>query len=630
MCGICGIIHSHSERFVDKDALLGMRDIMFHRGPDEGGFHLRNNVGLGHRRLSIIDLSTGQQPMANEDGTVWIVYNGELYNYLDLRGELIGKGHVFRTRSDTEVIVHAYEEYGERCLEHMRGMFAFAIYDHNRGTLFAAKDRIGIKPLYYTVQDGTLYFASEIKSLLTIPEVGRELDADALYRYLRVRYVPGPRTMFRNIRKLLPGQFLSYAGGELRTRRYWDLADTPSMDPGLGYADIEERFEALLEESIRIRLMSEVPLGAFLSGGIDSSVVVARMSAMSDDPIKTFSVGYRKDYGENEFKFAKLVADRYETEHYEYRISSQNFFDFLPDFVWHLDEPVADSACIPLYFLSKYAKQYVTVVLSGEGADEVLSGYGIYRKMLAIESFRKLPRVVREDVLGNLMSMFFRRGKLRRYLDQSRLPLETRYKGVSTSFGADEIGGLYGRKGENDLEAFFRSFMDRTEGRPPLARMMYTDMNTWLPDDLLVKADKMTMAASQELRVPFLDHKMVEFGYSLPQDCRIRKSESKYVLRQIAKSLLPKAIMDRPKKGFSVPISQWFRDDLNEISTQVLCDPTSACAGYFDTDTIRRIIKAHGTRGIDNSDMIWTLLVFEFWHKEMFVPSHPRRSPHHA
>lgn len=628
MCGICGIIHNDRNRHVNEASLVGMRDIMLHRGPDEAGVHIRGNVGLGHRRLSIIDLSSGQQPMSNEDNSIWIVYNGELYNYKELRETLLSKGHVFRTHSDTEVIIHAYEEFGEGCLEYLRGMFAFAIYNHGNETLFAARDRIGIKPFYYAVHDGALFFASEIKALLTIPEIDRDLDEDTLYMYLRLRYVPGPKTMFRNVWKLLPGHCLHSRNGKLSIRQYWDLADTPPLDPGA--TEIMDRFDALLEESVRIRLMSEVPLGAFLSGGIDSSVIVAKMSGMSTDPIKTFSVGYEEDYGINEFGYASLVAERYGTEHHEYRISSQNFFEFLPDFVWHLDEPIADSACIPLYFLSKYAKQYVTVVLSGEGADELLSGYGIYRKMLGIESFRKLPKLIREDVLINLLSMFVKRGKLRRYLELSRNPLETRYKGVSVAFPAALMPDLGVGNSEESLDTFFSDIMGRASGRSALARMMYSDLNTWLPDDLLMKADKMTMAASQELRVPFLDHKMVEFGYSLPPDWRVRKSESKFVLRQVSRSLLPGTILDRPKKGFPVPISQWFRGDLKKVSAATLCDPGSACSRYFNTAFISKLIDTHGNRGADHSDMIWTLLVFEFWHREMYAADQLRRRPSHA
>jgi len=619
MCGICGIINFDHDHHVEENILLKMRDVMIHRGPDDAGLYLKENVGLGHRRLSIIDLAGGRQPMSNEDGSVWISYNGEIYNYIELKERLLSSGHIFKTNSDTEVIIHAYEEFGESCLDHLRGMFAFAIWDENKRRLFAARDRLGIKPFYYTVSDGSLIFASEIKSILVNEQVERKVDEKALYYYLNVRYVPGPLTMFAGIYKLQPGHYLISNGSSISIKNYWDLKDCTAFDIDPAKNN-ESTFYDLIRDCVRMRLMSEVPLGVFLSGGIDSSLVVALMSEISNNQIKTFSVGYKDDYGVNEFDYAAIVAEKFNTEHHEFPISSQDFHDFLPKLVWHMDEPVSDPAAIPLFYLSQYAKDYVTVVLSGEGADEIMAGYYIYKKMLTIEKFRKLPGLVRDKIILRLLSSIFRNGKLAKYVEFAKIPLELRYKGVSRAFEKKDLENLYKEKPNLDesLDDHYRAYFEKVQNGNLLNKMLYVDTKTWLPDDLLMKADKMTMAASQELRVPFLDHKLAEFAYRLPQSEKLNGNVTKYLLRKIASNILPEAIINREKKGFPIPISQWFKGDLFDLSREVLLDSSSVSKEYFDHAYIARLIDGHKNDKFNNSEKIWNLIVFEYWYDNYF------------
>lgn len=621
MCGICGMIHFERERKVERHILENMTNVMVHRGPDEKGFYVKDHAGFGHRRLSIIDLSEGHQPMSNENSTVWIVYNGEIYNYMELRAQLIQKGHRFKTNSDTETIIHAYEEFGEKCLELLRGMFAFAIWDENRQQIFAARDRIGEKPFYYTEVDNTFIFGSEIKSILQYPCCRNGIDLSALDLYLSLRYVPGPLTMFKGILKLQPGHYLILRNNRLSIHEYWDVPNNLEK-VSQNEEECLHRFLTLLEECVRMRLMSEVPLGVFLSGGIDSSLVVALMSKMTDTPIKTFSVGYETDFGTNEFDYAKLVAKKYNTEHYELRIGSRDFYEFIPKLVWYLDEPIADSATIPLFFLSEFAKEWITVVLSGEGADEILAGYYVYKKMLAIESFQKVSRYLGDRFLLNIGKCILKKEKYQRYLDLAGLPLTARYHGVSNSFSLKAKQLLFpgSRDFSGRLDGLFEDYYGRVKTWSKLDKMLYVDLKVWLPDDLLMKADKMTMAASMELRVPFLDHRLVELAFSLPNQLKINREKTKYLLREIGKEWLPSSIIQRGKKGFPVPISQWFKGDLKEVARETLLNPNSVCRDYFEPQSIRGILKRHSENQEDLSEQIWNLMVFEFWHK-LFVSS---------
>jgi asparagine synthase (glutamine-hydrolysing) len=623
MCGICGIVKFDANDSVDLGLLEVMTGRISHRGPDDFGYFRDGQAGLGHRRLSIIDLGGGRQPIFNEDGTVVVVFNGEIYNYQEITADLIAHGHVFRTRSDTEAIVHAYEQYGDSCVDLFRGMFAFALWDRTRHRLLLVRDRLGIKPVYYYHGRDSLVFASEIKALLEAPGVPREVDETALSLYLSQRYVPGPRTMFKNIFKLQPGHQMVVEGGHVEVRRYWDIPYAPagraSSDPA--------QFEHLLEECVRLRLIAEVPLGVFLSGGLDSSAILATMSRIrKGEPIKTFCVGYESPGGadsDNEFTYAREVAQLFGAEHHEFTLGADNFRDFIPQLVWHLDEPLADPSCIPLYFISRLARQHITVVLSGEGADEVLGGYSIYSKMLALENLRRLPGA------GSMAGLFARRfgeGRYHDILRMAALPLEQRYRGVSRGFRPALQARLMGPTGwSHALDEVYGPLFDAVSRASALDRMLYVDSKVWLPDDLLLKADKMTMANGLELRVPFLDHKLVEFASQLPQNMKLHRGTGKVLLRRIMKNSLPGSVLHRAKKGFPVPTMSWLRGPLKEFTRETLLGSGSACRNYFDPQVLREIVDHHEAGG-DRQQEIWTLLVFEHWHRA-FVQAPQRAEP---
>ena len=621
MCGICGIVHFDRAKPVDVRDLKRMVDTLAHRGPNDAGVFVDGHAGIGHRRLSIIDLDGGKQPIFNEDHSAAIVFNGEIYNYADLSAQLAAQGHVFRTRSDTETILHCYEQYGVQCVQQLRGMFAFAIWDRRRERLFLARDRLGIKPLYFYKGSTFLAFASEIKALLELPSVPRELDLEALHIYLSLRYVPGPRTMFKNIFKLQPGHLLVLNEGALYIQEYWDLPQQPG--PHRDFSDDLEEFGQLLRESVRLRLMAEVPLGVFLSGGLDSSAILAVMSEITGRKrIKTFSVGYESDGPEeeesNEFHYARMAANAFGAEHHEFRVGAREFGDLIPELVWHLDEPLADPSCIPLYFISKLARNYITVVLSGEGADEILGGYSIYRKMLALERacrfLTPLPAFV-APWLARLIPDEARR----HYVQMAGLPLAVRYRGVSRGFRPELRKQLlrgwdtYGC--ERALDEVFQPCFQRTSGRSPLDQMLYADLKVWLPDDILLKADKMTMANSLELRVPFLDHKLVEFCAALPPKLKLNGRCGKFLLRETMREKLPKEILWRPKKGFPVPTERWLRGPLSDLTHDVLLSASSACRLYMDDRVLRQVVLDHESGVANREQELWTLLIFEFWHR---------------
>lgn len=609
MCGINGLLYFDRSRTADEEILARMRDVATHRGPDDRGLYARGNVGLGFNRLSIIDLSGGHQPMSNEDGTVWIVFNGEIYNFLELHRELIGRGHVFRTRSDTETIVHAWEEYGEKCVEKLRGMFAFAIWDERRRILFAARDRLGIKPFYYFYDGEQFAFASEIKSLLQVPGAPKELDAAAISEFLRRRYVIAPYTMLRGIRKLEPGHTILVKGDDVRTGRYWELPMETRTD--ITESGALEETGAILEESLRMHLVSDVPLGAFLSGGIDSSCVVGLMAKLGVADIKTFSIGY--DSAESELDYARVVAEHFHTDHHELRLTPTGFRDILPKIVWHMDEPVGDTACIPLYYLARFAREKVTVVLSGEGSDEIFGGYPIYRRMLNFELYNRLPLA---SMAGRLLAGCAGDSKVGKYADMLGRPLEWRYGGVGGLFSRAQASRLF--PWNSTLDGVANAYR-RCAHLPALARMSYIDLKTWLPDDLLVKADRMTMANSLELRVPFLDHRLVELAARLPQRLKVRGKTTKYLLKKWAGPLLPDRIIHRSKKGFPVPTKSWFRGDLAGFARETLLASQAAAANFFSRAEMERLLQVHQRE--DRSDQIYSLLVFEHWHRQFVKPA---------
>jgi asparagine synthase (glutamine-hydrolysing) len=605
MCGISGILNYDRSHGVDLSTLRRMREVAIHRGPDDHGEYTSGPVGLAFNRLSIIDLSGGHQPMCNEDGDVWLIFNGEIYNFIELRDDLISRGHRFRTCSDTETIIHAWEEFGEDCVVKLRGMFAFAIWDARQQVLFCARDRLGIKPFYYYAGGKQFAFASEMKSLLELPDMPREVDPAALGEFLRRRYVIGPNTMLRRVRKLEPGHTIRVTADGHRVSRYWETPLGPEIQIDEGEA--LERVEVLLKECLRSHLVADVPLGAFLSGGLDSSCVVGLMSHLGVADIKTFSIGY--DSAESELDYARIVAKHFHTDHHELRLTPVSFRDVLPKIVWHMDEPVGDTASAPLYFLSHFARQSVTVVLSGEGADEIFCGYPIYKRMLAFERYNSLPLA---GLAGKVLSSLVGDTKLRKYGEMLGRPLEWRYGGVGGLFSARQVANL-SRLRDQPLDGVAAAY-SRCRGVDSLRRMSYVDLKTWLADDLLVKADRMTMAHSLELRVPFLDHHLVEFAATLPGHLKLRRGAAKYLLKTWAKPLLPRAIIDRAKAGFPIPTKTWFRGDLAGYAREVLSASNGAARQFFSTSGVSALLEAHEVE--DRSDQIYSLLVFSSWYEQ--------------
>ncbi len=628
MCGISGILNFDAADPVDPSVISNMAGALAHRGPDDEGFFVDGQAGLGFRRLSIIDLAGGAQPIFNEDRSAAIIFNGEIYNYRDLKCSLERAGHVFETRSDTETILHAYEQYGDDCVDHLRGMFSFAIWDRRQRRLLLARDRLGIKPLYYYRDQRFLAYASEIKALLEVPAIAREIDQDAFDQYLSLRYVPGPRTMFKNIFRLQPGHMLTADQGGVRIRQYWDVTY-----PEPGSRPIEqsvERFKEELDESVRLRLISEVPLGVFLSGGIDSSAILATASRLSGGRVKTFSVGYQisrpEDEESNELEYARLAAGAFAADHHEYRLSFRDFEDFVPGLVWHLDEPMADPSSIPLYFISRLAREHVTVILSGEGADEILGGYSIYRRMLEIDKIaRRVPGLSR---LAPWLARLTPSENLGHYLRIAGQPLAARYRGVFRGLNADCLDRLVGEKrrieSDRQLLDVFAQHFKVVERASPLSQLLYVDSKIWLPDDLLVKADKMTMANGLELRVPFLDHKLVEFAATLPDDQKLGREGGKALLRRAMRGTLPERILKRPKKGFPVPIASWLRGPLRAFVRDNLL-AQSGLDQYVERKAVVRIIEEHEQGRHDRSQEVWTLMVFEFWRRRFIAGAATRR-----
>lgn len=615
MCGICGIVAFDKDFLITKNLISEMNDQIKHRGPDDSGYYIKGNVALAHRRLSIIDLGGGHQPLTNEDGSVWITFNGEIFNYQELRTELELKGHQFRTNSDTEAIVHAYEEYGEDCPTKLRGMFAFAIWDEHRCRLLIARDRLGKKPLYYYKNNQFLIFASEIKALLAHPEVKTDIDLTSLDRYLSLRYVPGPQTMLKNIFKLQPGHTLVYDEHGLHINCYWQLEFNHRAARPL----IEEvtEFRDLLKDCVKMRLMSDVPLGVFLSGGIDSSSIVALMSELGVDKINTFSIGYQDDKESNELDYARIVARHFHTEHYELNLEPQTFGDFIPELVWYMDEPVADTAAIPLYFISKLSRQHVTVVLSGEGADELLAGYSIYQRMLTMEKIHKfyylLAPIIQPITFGLPKST-----KTRKYLLLASLPFELRYRGVANALSDElkhEIWPTSPIKDAQQINRLFAEYYQLVRNEDRLNQMLFLDTKVWLPDDLLVKADKMTMANAQELRTPFLDHKLVEYAANAPVSLKLFNGTGKYLLKAAMANSLPQEIINRPKKGFPTPIKRWLTGKLGQQTRDILLQTNSATRRYFDIKRVEGLINEHIDGRVDRKEELFTLLIFEYWHR---------------
>ena len=598
-----------------------MAGALAHRGPDDEGLYDtltadgRWAVGIAHRRLSIIDLDSGHQPLSNEDGTVHIVFNGEIYNYRELRQDLVEKGHQFKTASDTETIVHAYEQYGDRCVDLLRGMFAFAIWDAARERLFLARDRFGKKPLFISHHNNGLIFASEIKSLLCYPGLQKGVDKGAIWDYFAFRYVPGPRTLFQGVQKLQPGCCAVWEKGRLREWSYYTPPDCKPGKPGKFSGDVLGNFLECLEEAVSIRMVSDVPFGAFLSGGIDSSAIVGLMTRHSDHPVKTFSVGFAES-AYSELRYAKTIADQFSTEHQELIVSQDHLMDELPALVRFRDAPVAEPSDIPIYLLSKEARKTVKMVLTGEGSDEFLGGYPKHVFERYVRWYQFLPGVFRHGLLEPLVQALpyrFRRAKTAVH----NLGLENWQARMARWFGAMspcERERLVAFR--PDAPSWQASVVPCHENNSSLRRILCFDQASWLPDNLLERGDRMTMAASLEARMPFMDHQLAAFASTLPDRMRVRGMTTKWILREAMKRLLPGEILERPKVGFRVPVHEWFRGPMREYLYDHLTAPSSRTLAYYDRETLEKILSDHVKGHQNHEKLLWCLLNLEIWHRE--------------
>lgn len=615
MCGIFGIFFKENNRVINKKWVASVIAPMNHRGPDEEGIYINGNVCLGHKRLNIIDLNAGPQPVYNENRDVCVVFNGEIYNYKELRSELIKKGHVFQTKCDTEVIVHSYEEWRDECVNRLQGMFAFCVYNKRQNTFFLARDRIGIKPLYFYNDNSVFIFSSEIKPILYSNLVPRDVNSDAIDFYMSIGYVPAPETMFKGIYKLEPGYCLSIDRNGINKHEYWKLS--AGNNTALSFKEASRRLEEEISECVRSHMMSDVPLGVFLSGGLDSSAVVGLMSHHSNSPVKTFSVGYKNAKKENELGYARIIADKFKTEHHEFILEPGDFFESINIFLHYSEEVIIESAAIALYQLSKVARQHVTVLLSGEGADELFGGYPLHWKMNKLERYHRYLKYVP----GFKESAYFKAlpEKIRKYIYWISVPFESRYKTVSSDVIPDMKNSMYTQDfmeiSDNKVESFFEDVYANISDMTMLQKMLYVDTKYWLPDDLLIKADKMTMATSVELRVPFLDHKLVEFAFGLPDEYKSNWTQGKLILKNSVESLLPHDIIYRPKKGFPVPVSKWFSGELYDRVSKILLEHRTLQRGYFNKKYIEGILQRHKKGREDLSKRIFSLLLLELWHR---------------
>jgi asparagine synthase (glutamine-hydrolysing) len=607
-----------------------------HRGPDEEGYYLSCSAGLGQRRLSIIDLSGGRQPMSNEDGTVWVTFNGEIYNFRDLRAPLERRGHRFASHSDTEVIVHSYEEYGPACLRQFRGMFAFALWDQGRQTLLLARDRLGKKPLFYAQADGQFVFASELQALLQHPGVGKDLDLTAVDDYLTYGYIPGPKTIFQKVYKLPPAHYLTLKADEGRppgagwkTERYWQLEYRPKLN--VNDEDAAEGLLEVLTEAVRLRLVADVPVGALLSGGVDSSLVVALMSRLSDRPVKTFSIGFEEE-DFSELPYARRVARKYGTDHHEFIVRA-NALEVLPTLVRHYGEPYADSSAVPTYYLARLTRQHVKVALNGDGADEAFAGYERYLASALAAAYGRVPWLLRRGLIEPLAALvpdsLPRRNRLRqakRFLQVATQPLARRHLAWVSYFTPGQKQELYtpefrgllaGYEGQRWLLSLLEAAC-HNDGEP-LDALLDADVHSYLPYDLLVKMDIATMANGLEARSPFLDQEVMEFTARLPKRQKLRGWTLKYLLKKVGKELLPGENLKRRKMGFGIPVGSWMRGELRPYLEEVLLSPRARARGYFRPQAVRQLLRAHVEGKQDYSFQLWALLWLELWHREFLA-----------
>lgn len=623
MCGIAGFVNKGGNG-VDRSVLEKMNAAIAHRGPDDDGFFADEHAALGMRRLSIIDVAGGKQPIPNHDRSKWIVFNGEIYNYQEIREDLEKRGHTFHTRSDTETVVHLYDEFGENCVDHLRGMFAFAIWDTREKVLFIARDRIGKKPLLYSHQpNGDLIFGSEFRALLRHPDVSREVDNEAIDAYLSYQCVPAPMTGFKSIRKLEPGHWLRWKNGAIETKRYWQ----PDFSKKIDISETEAITETtrLLREATKLRLISEVPLGAFLSGGVDSSIVVALMAEASDKPVKTFSIGFEEqDY--SELKYAKRVAEHVGAEYNEF-IVKPNALDVLPVLVEHYGEPYADSSAIPTYYVAKETRKHVTVALNGDGGDESFAGYERYAAMKLAERYQRIPSLIRKQFIEKtfrlLPSSELKRSRIRdvkRFIKAAELAKTERYFRWVTAFDQQAKADIYTQDFAAEVSRWKASslldnWFSKANGSGILDASLLTDQMTYLPNDLLVKVDIATMANSLEARSPFLDHKVIEFAASLPAGMKMRGLQTKSLLKKVAARLVPREVIYRRKMGFGIPVGKWFRHEMKDFVREVLLSEKSLGRGIIRPEILRRYVEEHTNAERDHSFQLWAFLMLELWYQ---------------
>ncbi len=639
MCGIVGAVWSDMAGRVPEGAVARMMGVLRHRGPDDEGIYRRElatdasgapipGVALGHRRLSIIDLAQGQQPLANEDGSIWVICNGEIYNYRSLRRRLEGAGHVFRTQSDTEVLVHLYEDEGPACFQHCNGMFAVAIWDGRRRQLVLARDRLGKKPLVYHHNHRQLLFASELKGLLQLPEVPRDLDPNALDEYLTYQYVPHPRTIFRGIRKLPPAHYATWRDGELRLAPYW----SPSLhqQPPQPLRECVEQVQGLFRSAVELRMQSEVPLGAFLSGGVDSSLVVAQMKRLTDARIKTYSIGFRQaEYDET--RYARQVAQHLGTDHHEYQVSP-DCIEMLPRLIWHFDEPMADSSAIPTWYVAQWARQHVKVALTGDGGDELFAGYARYAAVAWGDRIDRLPAVLRRALSASCWQRLPASARQRSWIRQAkrfaehlRLPPSRRYLEWVSIFKETQRATLYREDfleslEDSDPSRFLDTNWERAAGRDSVTQASLTDLFTYLPCDLMTKVDISSMAHSLECRQPFLDYRLVECAVGLPVEWKFRHGRGKWLLRQAFADWLPADIWQRPKMGFGVPLDAWFRGEFGVFTRETLLASSAHISRYFYPHVVARWVEEHQRSIYDHSARLWALIVLELWMQRWLKP----------
>lgn len=615
MCGIAGSIQLDQSKSATRGLLDRMLTSIFHRGPDEDGRLIDRELAMGMRRLSIIDLADGKQPIFDESGRYGIVFNGEIYNYRELRKELESRGHQFKTNSDTEVIVHLFEERGAKCVDELRGMFAFAVWDNRERKLFIARDRMGIKPLYFSVIDNELVFASEIKAILQHPNYSPAMDLTSLSQFLSLKFVPAPRTLFKNIHSLQPGHSIDVGNGDISIKQYWDLSFEKSADARSEEQCVNE-LDEILKESIGLRLRSDVPFGAFLSGGIDSSLIVALMSQQMSEPVKTFTVGFDRGLGQDELPYARQVAEQFGCQHHEIQIDGQDFVNYAEDVLFHLDQPLADNATIATYMVAKLARKHVKMVLTGEGGDELFAGYARYSAERISPWMQMLPKMIRRGIDSNVARMpGMRREKIASFA-LAESDEATRFANWFPMLNDDLKSKLFTdryadyRGGAADL---YGEYLDSSDATDPIERMLYVDSKLWLPDYLLLRGDKLTMANSLEARVPLLDHKLVEFAGSLPLDMKLRGRTRKYLLKKCAEKYLPESIINRPKQGFPIPIDRWLKEDAGEMVNDCLSESTIRKRGFFKPNVVEKLLRQHANGFEDHATEIFGLLSLEMW-----------------